>query len=536
VSEKPAGAAAAASSAALATLAPDGPRPDTWPRTGPDRGGRGWTWLWWPTVLGSAASEVVAIAGSLPDSPFKLTAAGSWYFGETPASLAARGSGIIAASFVGFAGLIAMVRIWLYLVRALRDQPGAPLWRVAILLACWCAPMLVVAPLFSRDLYSYAAQGELVTRHIDPYLHGPAVLGSRYDAFVDGRWLKTATPYGPLFVMLAGLMTRIAGPDVLTSLILLRLTALAGVVLLAIFVPVIARRLGYDPALAFAVGVASPLVTFTLIAGGHNDALMAGLLAAGVACALAGRCLLAIVIIACAAAVKAPAVLAIVPLAWTWRGPGTSGRVRAVALAGGLALAGAVLAAFSLASGFGFGWVRNLAGNGQVSSWAAPATWLGSGLARASHWLGLPGTSAAWQAGARIACAGALVLICGYLLLRSGRLGFACALGLMLVALAILSPVVQPWYLIWGLALLACVPAAPARRICLVLAAVAPFMGLPGGWLLLHAIRAADPLLVGGLAAALAIFALIPLGAGATAKLRSGWAALLHFSFRPAGR
>jgi alpha-1,6-mannosyltransferase len=527
VSEVPDTPAAGASGAGLATIAPDRAAPDTWFPAAevPDRD---WTWLWWPTVLGSVASEIVAVAGSLPDSPFKLAAVGGWYFGESPVALSARVSGTIVASFVGFAGLIAMVRIWLYLVRALRRQPGAPLWRLAVLLGCWCAPMLVVAPLFSRDLYSYAAQGALVAGHIDPYLHGPAVLGTRFAGLVDGRWFRAPTPYGPLFVMLAGLITRIAGPDLLTSLILLRLTALGGVVLLAIFVPAIARRLGYDPALAFAVGVASPLVTFTLIAGGHNDALMAGLLAAGVAGALAGRRVLAIVVVAIAAAVKAPAALAVVPLAWTWHGPSTPARVRAAALAGGLALVSAVLAGLSLASGFGFGWVRNLASNGQVSSWAAPATWLGSGLAHVSHWLGLPGGAAAWHTGARIACAAALVLICGYLVLRSSKLGFAYSLGLILVALAILSPVVQPWYLIWGLVLLACVPATPARRTCLVLAAIAPFMGLPGGWLLLHAVTAANPLVVAGLAAALIVVAVVPLGTWATANQRNGLAAVLH--------
>lgn len=99
-----------------------------------------------------------------------------------------------------------------------------------------------------------------------------------------------------------------------------------------------------------------------------------------------------------------------------------------------------------------------MASNGHVNSWAAPATWLGSGLARVSHWLGLPGSAAAWHTGAQIACACAFVIICGYLVLRSGRLGFVYSLGLMLVTIVILSPVVQPWYLIWGLALLACPP------------------------------------------------------------------------------
>jgi alpha-1,6-mannosyltransferase len=515
---------AGASGVGVATIGPDGDVLDSWfwarQLASPFRANDGWAWLWRPTLLGTVASVIVAVAGSLPSSPFRLAAAGGWFFGEPSANGLVKGSGVVVACAIGFAGLLTMIRVWLYLVRTLRRQPGAPLWRLGVLLACWCAPMLIVAPLFSRDLYSYAAQGELIARHIDPYVHGPAVLGSRFAGLVDSRWFRAPTPYGPLFVMLAGLTTRIARHDLLASLILLRLTAVCGVVLLAIFVPRIARRLGYDPGLAFAVGVASPLVVFILVAGGHNDALMAGLLAAGVACALSGRRLLALVVIACAAAVKAPAALAVVPLAWTWDGPATSARVRAAALAGGLALVGAVLAVLSWASGFGIGWVRNLAGNGHVNSWAAPATWLGWGLFRASHWLGLPGGAAAWHTGARIACACVLVIICGYLLMRASRLGFVYSLGLMLIALVFLSPVVQPWYLIWGLALLACVATPLARRTCLILAAITPFMGLPGGWELGRAVLAVSPLLIAALVAALVLVAALPLGTWAKAGRR----------------
>jgi alpha-1,6-mannosyltransferase len=507
------GSAAVASGASLTAPAPDGDVLDTWfparHLTSPFRAD-GWAWLWWPTMLGTVASVLVAVAGSLPGSPFKIAAAGGWFFGESSAGGLARGSGVIVAGAIGFAGLLAMVRVWFYLVGALRRRPGAPLWRLGVLLACWCAPMLVVAPLFSRDLYSYAAQGELVAHHINPYVHGPAALGSRFAGLVDSRWFRAPTPYGPLFVMIAGLATRIANHDLLASLILLRLAAVCGVGLLAIFVPRIARRLGYDPGLAFAVGVASPLVVFVLVAGGHNDALMAGLLAAGVACALTGRRLLAIVIIAAAAAIKAPAALAVIPLAWTWHGPVTSARVRAAALAGGLALVGAVLAALSWASGFGLDWVRNLSGNGHVTSWAAPATWLGWGLFRFSHWLGLPGGAAAWHTGATIVCGCVLVLVCGYVLMRASRLGLTYSLGLMLLALAFLSPVLQPWYLIWGVALLACVPVPLARRTCLILAAISPFMGLPGGWQLERSLLAASPMLIAVLAIALVLVAALP--------------------------
>jgi len=67
------------------------------------------------------------------------------------------------------------------------------------------------------------------------------------------------------------------------------------------------------------------------------------------------------------------------------------------------------------------------------------------------------------EIGARIACACALVIIRGHLVLHSGTFGRVYSLGLMLVdrTIVILSPVVQPWYLIWALGLLACAPAMP---------------------------------------------------------------------------
>src|SRR5215475_3410680 len=258
------GSVASDSGVGLATIAPDGELLDTRLAerrlAAPSRTDGGWAWLWWPTALGTLSAATVAIAGSLPDSPFKFAASGGWFFGEPSASGPAHGTGVIVAGVIGFAGLLAMIRVWLNLVRTLRGRPGAPLWRLGVLLACWCTPLLVVAPLFSRDLYSYAAQGEMLARHIDPYQHGPAVLGSRYAGLVDSRWLHAPTPYGPLFVMLAGFVARLARHDVLATLVLLRLAAVCGVVLLAVFVPKIARRLGYDPGLAFAVGAASPLV------------------------------------------------------------------------------------------------------------------------------------------------------------------------------------------------------------------------------------------------------------------------------------
>ena len=44
--------------------------------------------------------------------------------------------------------------------------------------ALWIVPLLIIAPLFSRDVYSYVAQGEMMSHHISPYHYGPGVLGA----------------------------------------------------------------------------------------------------------------------------------------------------------------------------------------------------------------------------------------------------------------------------------------------------------------------------------------------------------------------
>ncbi len=43
--------------------------------------------------------------------------------------------------------------------------------------ALWVSPLLVAPPLFSRDAYTYGAEGELVSRGINPYTHGLQALG-----------------------------------------------------------------------------------------------------------------------------------------------------------------------------------------------------------------------------------------------------------------------------------------------------------------------------------------------------------------------
>src|ERR1035438_10016147 len=88
--------------------------------------------------------------------------------------------------------------------------------------------------------------------------------------------------------------------------------------LAALFLPSLARSYGRDPGSAFALGLPNPLVLLFLIGSGHNDALMIGLLVAGLAMARKGHLYLGIGLRACAGSIKAPGLIGVAAIAWTY--------------------------------------------------------------------------------------------------------------------------------------------------------------------------------------------------------------------------
>jgi hypothetical protein len=88
----------------------------------------------------------------------------------------------------------------------------------------------------------------------------------------------------------------------------------------------------------------------------------------------------------------------------------------------------------------------------------------------------------------------AATAIAGYCLLHKEVLGNLTALGVTALAFVLLGPVVQPWYLTWGIILMAPVVTGRLRAFVLGLSIVAPFIGLTGGASLLHQLVATNPL------------------------------------------
>ena len=447
-----------------------------------------------PALLGFVALLAISIGASMPSSPFKLEMPGVWFFGE-PKSGGASTWGIYFGLAAVYGGLLLLMRVWWGMTRLYARRPGIPIRQMKWVFVLWSLPMMVVAPIFSRDVYSYAAQGEMVSRHMNPYLYGPFQLGNNaFSAPVDPLWGNTPAPYGPLFLQIDGFFARITFHNELATIVLLRLLSLAGVILIAVCIPRLAKLYHRDGAELFTLTVLNPVVILYLIGSAHNDALMLGLLIAGFTLAKEKRPVLGIILCALATAIKAPAAIGILYIGWGWLGTTAPkrDRIRPVITAGLLGLI--IMAFFSYESGLGWGWVQNLATPGVVRSWMAPTTaiaFVGTSLAHLVHvGVGLGGfLSVTRFLGLLIAGVAGI-----WLLWNSDRIGHLKAMGLTLLLFVVLGPVDQPWYLSWALVLLAPVAVGRLRSWMIGLAMVTAFLEIPGaaqlGNLLIHG----DPL------------------------------------------
>ena len=447
--------------------------------------------LWRPALWGLISTMAITYGASQFGSPFTLKVTGAWFFG-VPSITTPPGHNILVSLVCSYGGMFGLIRAWLEMLRTVSpsrsDQRPVPVAALAVVASLWVLPLLIGPPLFSQDIYSYAAQGAMVTQGINPYHAGPDALGvaNAYYPYVDQLWGASPAPYGPVFVILdAGIVT-LTGHHVLATVLGLRLLALGGVALLGVFLPMLARSMKRDAGTVFTLAVLNPVILLHLIAGGHNDALMLGLLVAGLAMAQKRRPVVGIALCALAAMVKAPAAIGIVFIGWQWAGVGAPWRNRIRPLVTAGLIGGAMSAVITAASGLGWGWVKALDNPSVVRSILDPMTAIGMAIGSTTHAVGLPLTVHLMLHVTRTAGLMGAVGGCLWLLWHSERLGLVKAVGLGLLAFVLLGPVVQPWYLAWGLVLLAPLGFGRWRPLLIGLTLTGAFIGFPGGYLLLR--------------------------------------------------
>jgi hypothetical protein len=334
---------------------------------------------------------------------------------------------------------------------------------------------------------------------------------------VDPLWGNTPAPYGPFFLFIDSTIDKISMHHQLWTVVGLRFLEVIAVAMIGYGIIMLARGLGRDPGEAFVLSAMNPLVLLTLIGGAHNDALMTGFLVIGLGLAVQRHPVWALFFVSLATAIKAPAAIGLAFVAWNWASPTTNlkeklkVRIRPFAI-GGL-VAAAVLGVTTLMAGFGFGWVDNLLSNGTVRSWAAPATGAGMAITNILHAVGVHSIalgsvlSVTRFLGVVIAVAFTL-----WLLWHSSERGWVRSLGLALLLFVILGPVVQPWYLAWGLVIFAASYQGREHFWLLLLTITGPFIGLPGGRQLLAGLVHSNPLLIAVAVAILGGVLIAPMG------------------------
>jgi hypothetical protein len=421
-----------------------------------------------------------------------LVLAGGWVVATLPPStpmlrhhllVTLRGteSGRMAALAVILVGLGLVGHAWLSLGRRVSaagrdDAESLDLVRYAAFI--WSAPLLVAPPLFSRDGWSYAAQGALAAAGVSPYQHGPWLLSGPVHEAVDPRWWYTPTPYGPLPVWFGAEMAQHTGNPLMLAYAH-RFLAMVGLVLLAWAVPRLARWCGTDPALSTLIVIASPLMLANGVGGLHNDLLMVGLMAAALVVAAEHGWVAGAAVGGLAAAVKLPGglvCLGIVLLTLPVAAPLSRRLVRAV-LVGAVALG--VVFGLGWASGLGHGWLSALGVPGSVNTPLSVMTLLGGLLDDGAHLVGADTPPAYFLDLARTGGQLVAVVAVALVALRwptGDRRRAISAVALTVGVLVLLSPVVHLWYLLWPLPFVAVLP---LRRVgLLALLATSVIVGL----------------------------------------------------------
>jgi hypothetical protein len=285
---------------------------------------------------------------------------------------------------------------------------------------------------------------------------GPSAVPGPFLEEVGSLWLDTPAPYGPLFLLLGHLQVSVTGEHVYLGALVQRAVAMIGVFLIARYLPRLARAYRVDPVMATWVGLLNPLVLMHFVSGAHNDALMAGLLLAGLWFARDGRPWLGVAVVALAGTIKVPALVGLGFVGLIWAGAGASLRLRALRWGQAAVASLGVFLVINAVSGLGFGWVGALDTPGIVRSWISPVTTLAVGTGWLVDTLGFAVAGDTVLSAFRVVATLGVLVFAAYRLLRPRPdRSPVRACGEVLFLLAAFGPVIQPWYLLWGMIVLA---------------------------------------------------------------------------------
>lgn len=338
----------------------------------------------------------------------------------------------------------------------------------------WVLPLLVTAPLFTQDIYSYLANGSIVLQGLDPYSAGPVqLLGADNDLArsVPFIWANSPSPYGPVALGLAAVVSWLTHDSIIWGVVLHRVFSLVGIIAAGWAISRLATRCRVAPEAALWLGILNPLTTLHLVGGIHNESFMLGLALVGVELGLravndshAARWrvwalfIASGVLISCAGMVKVTGFIGLgfVGMAAARRLVDKHGvpAVRAV-LGAGLAqllLLAVSIAAITIITGIDIGWIFGQGGAATIRSWLSATTSVGVGAGFLGMLLGLGDHTEAILSVTRTV---GVIIAAGFMLRMlyatfRGAIHPVGGLGVSTIALVVFFPVVQPWYILWA--------------------------------------------------------------------------------------
>ncbi len=468
-------------------------------------------------LIGTVGALMIGLgglgAGALPvvGNPF-----GGLPFGQL------MGRMLVTSSALVLIGVGLIVIAWVLMspmagnpLRASSSTPRHSITRTQVWVTffAWTLPIIATAPLFTQDIYSYIANGSIVVQGMDPYSAGPVqLLGADNDLArsVPFIWANSPSPYGPVALGIAAIISVITSDSIVAAVILHRVASILGVIAAGWAISRLAVRCRVAPSSALWLGILNPLSILHLIGGIHNESIMLGFALVGMELALRGidklqastslsmssawpAWLLIIgggVLISAAGMVKVTGFIGLgfagMALARFFAQRLNLKPYLAISSAAGILLAVllATIAAFTVLSGIGLGWITGQGGAVSIRSWLSVSTDVGVASGFMGMMLGLGDHTEAILSVTRavgIVVAAAFMVRMLFATFR-GVMHPIGGLGVSTFVLVVLFPVVHPWYILWAIFPLA----AWANRLffryaVIIYSAIMSFVVLPRG-------------------------------------------------------
>ncbi len=374
---------------------------------------------------------------------------------RTSYDLAAAGA---AAPYVRLvAAFAALGLLYVLAWRNVRRVHGLAAWAlVAVGAAVPATLLLLMYPIGAADVFADIMYGRILSLHGgNPFFDvGAAYPGDRFLPYM--AWSTTPAHYGPLCLLLFGLVARLAGDGVVANVVAFKLLNVLFLAGSATLVAATLRRAAPEWALAGTLALVwNPIVLYETVGNGHNDIIMAFWVLLAIWCSAQRRHTPALLALTAGALVKiVPALLmpAAALVALRDLGPWRA-RLR-FALGTGAACLGLAAAAY-LPLWRGPASLTFFQRGAMFTTSLPAALWAALGATeRAGQLLGL----AAWAAAGLFA------------LWRAGRamrdatwLAFPhAAYDILLFYLLCACPWLKEWYTIWPLAVAAVIPSGQA--------------------------------------------------------------------------